>query len=79
MSHWIRPETLVELSIEDRNVNTLVDSGSQVNIIMTAFMWQYEFPVLLLEDLVNHPLSLIGLGEKCTSLLGFHYTACAGA
>ena len=34
-------------------------------------MQQYGFPVLLLEDLVNHPLNLVGLGRKCTSPLGF--------
>ena len=71
ISHWIRPETLVDLTIEDRNVNALADSGSQVNTITPDFMQQYRFPVLPLEDLVNHPLNLIGLGGKCTSLLGF--------
>ena len=29
------------------------------------------FPVLPLEDLVDHPLNLVGLGRKCTSPLGF--------
>ena len=38
VSHWIRPETLVDLTIEGRNVNALVDSGSQVNTIMPTFM-----------------------------------------
>ena len=57
--------------IEGRNVNTLVDSGSQVNTIMPAFVQQYGFPVLPLEDLVNHPLNLVGLVRKCTSPLGF--------
>ena len=71
VSHWIRPETLVDLTIEGRNVNALVDSGSQVNTIMSTFVQQYGFPVLALEDLVSHPLNLIGLGGKCTSLLGF--------
>ena len=69
--HWIGPETLVDLMIEGRNVNALVDSGSQVNTIMPAFVWQYGFPVLPLEDLVDHPLKLVGLGGKCTSPLGF--------
>ena len=32
-SHWIRPEMLVDLTIEGRNVNALADSGSQVNMI----------------------------------------------
>ena len=71
ISHWIRPETLVDLTIEGRNVNALADSGSQVNTIMPTFVQQYGFPVLLLEDLVNHPLNLVGLGRKCTSLLSF--------
>ena len=59
---------LVDLTIEGRNVNALVDSGSQVNTIMPTFVWQYGFPVLPLED---HPLNLVGLGRKCTSPLGF--------
>ena len=71
VSYWIRPETLVDLTIEGRNVNALVDSGSQVNTIMSAFMQQYGFPVLPLEDLVNYPLNLVALGRKCTSPLGF--------
>ena len=37
-AHWIRPEMLVHLTIDGRNVNTLVDSGSQVYTIMPAFM-----------------------------------------
>ena len=70
-SHWIRPETLADLTIEDRNVNTLVDIGSQVNMITPTLVQQYGFPVLLLEDLVDYPLNFMGLGRKCTSLLGF--------
>ena len=54
-AHWIRPDMLVDLMIEGRNVNALVDSGSQVNTIMPTFMQQYGFPVWPLEDLVNHP------------------------
>ena len=68
-AHWIRPEMLVDLMIEGRNVNALVDSGSQVNTIMPAFVWQYGFPVLPLEDIVDHLLNLVGLGGKCTSPL----------
>ena len=34
-------------------------------------MQQYGFPVLPLEELVDHLLNLIGLGGKCTSLLEF--------
>ena len=71
ISHWIGPETLVDLTIEGRNVNALVDSGSQVNTIMLALVQQYGFPVLLLEDLVDHLLNLIGLGGKCTGPLSF--------
>ena len=78
-THWIGPEMLVDLMIEGSNVNALVDSGSHcvseynqcVNTIMPAFVQQYGFPVLPLEDLVNHPLNLVGLGGKCTSLLRF--------
>ena len=69
--HWIGPETLVDLTIEGRNVNALADSSSQVNTIMPAFVQQCGFPVLPLEDQVDHPLNLVGLGGKCTSLLGF--------
>ena len=69
--HWIGPETLVDLTIQGRNVNALADSGSQVNTIMPALVQQYGFPVLPLEDLVDHPLNLVGLGGKCPSLLGF--------
>ena len=71
ISHWIRPEILVDLTIEGRNVNALADSSSQVNTIMPAFMQQYGFPVLPLEDLVDHPLNLVGLGGTCPSPLGF--------
>ena len=67
---------LVDLTIEGRNVNALADSGSQVNTIMPTFMQQYGFPVLPLEDLVNHPLNLIGLARKCTSPLGFVILPC---
>ena len=68
-SHWIRPEMLVDLIIESRNVNTLVDSGSQVNMITPTLVQQYGFPILPLEDLVDYPLNLVGLGGKCTSPL----------
>ena len=36
-SHWIGPETLVDLTIGGRNVNALADSGSQVNMIIADF------------------------------------------
>ena len=71
VSHWIGPETLVDLTIEGRNVSALADSGSQVNTITPTLGQQYGFPVLPLEDLVDHPLNLVGLGRKCTSLLSF--------
>ena len=70
-AHWIGPEMLVDLMIEGRNVNALVDRGSQVNTITPTFVWQCGFPVLPLVDLVDHPLNLVGLGGKYTSLLGF--------
>ena len=68
-AHWIRPETLVDLTIECRNVNALADSGSQVKTIMPTFMQHY--PVLPLEDLVKHLLNLVRLGRKHTSPLRF--------
>ena len=70
-SHWLGPEILVNLTIEGRNVNALVDSGSQVNMITPALVQQYAFPVLPLEDLVDYLLNLMGLGRKCTSPIGF--------
>ena len=68
--HWIRPEMLVELTMEGKNFNDLVDSGSQMNMITPALVQQYGFPVLPLEDLVDYPLNLVGLGGKHTSPLG---------
>ena len=70
-SHWIRPETLVDLTIEGRNVNALADSGSQVNMITPTLVQQYGFPILPFEDPVDYPLNLVGLGGKRTSPLGF--------
>ena len=70
-SHWIRLDTLVELTVEGRNFNALADSASQVNTITPTLVQQYGFPVLPLEDLVDYPLNLMGLGGKCTSPLGF--------
>ena len=69
--HWVGPETLVGLQVEDREVDTLTDSGSQVNTVMPSYMHQHEFPVLLLCDLVDHPLNLVGLGGMGTHPLGF--------
>ena len=62
---------LVDLTIEGWNVNGLADSGSQVNMITPSLVQQYGFPVLPLEDLMDYPLSLMGLGGKRTSVLGF--------
>ena len=70
-AHWLGPETLVELNIEGRNFTALADSGSQVNTIMPALVQQCGFPVLPLEDLVDYPVNLVGLGRMCTSPLGF--------
>ena len=64
-SHWIRPETLVELTMD------LVDSGSQVNTITPALVQQYGFPVLPLVHLMDYLLNLVGLGGKHTSPLRF--------
>ena len=38
---------------------------------MPTLVQQYGFPVLPLEDLVDYPLNLVGLGRKHTSPLGF--------
>ena len=62
---------LVDLIIEGRNVNALVDSGSQVNTITPTLVQLYGFPVLPLEDLVDYLLNLVGLGGKRTSPLRF--------
>ena len=62
---------LVEVTMEGRNFNTLVDSGSQVNTITPTLVQQYGFPVLPLKDLMDYPLNLMGLGGKHTSPLRF--------
>ena len=69
--HWVGPETLVGLWVEGRGVDTLADSGSQVNTVMPGYVHQHEFPMLLLCDLVDHPLNLVGLDGTRTHLLGF--------
>ena len=56
--------------MEGRNFMALADSGSQVNTITPALVQQYGFPVLPLEDLVDYPVNLVGLGGMHTSLLG---------
>ena len=40
-------------------------------MITPALVQQYGFPILPLEDLVDYPLNLVGLGGKHTSLLRF--------
>ena len=70
-AHWLGPETLVELAMEGRNFTALADSGSQMNMITTTLVQQYGFPVLPLEDLMDYPLNLVGLGGMHTSLLRF--------
>ena len=70
-AHWVGPKTLVGLWAEGREINALVDSGSQLNTVTPGYVHQYEFPVLPLCDLVDHPLNLIGLGGMRTCPLGF--------
>ena len=70
-ANWLRPETLVELTVEGRNFTALANSGSQVNTITPALVQQCGFPVLPLEDLVDYQVNLMGLGGTHTSLLGF--------
>ena len=70
-AHWAGPKTLVGLRVEGRELNALVDSGSQVNTVTPDYVHQYEFPMLPLCDLVDHPLNLIGLGGMRTHPLGF--------
>ena len=49
----------------------MADSGSLVNTVMPSYVCQHEFPVLLLHDLVDHTLNLVGLGGMRTHPLGF--------
>ena len=69
IAHWVGLKTLASLQVEGREINALADSGSQVNMVTPSYVCQHEFPVLLLHDLVDHPLNLIGLGG--TRTLGF--------
>ena len=57
--------------VEQREVRALADSGSQVNTVTPNFVHQHEFPVLLLGDLVDYPLNLIGLGSMRMRPMGF--------
>ena len=70
-AHWVGPETLVGLWVEGREVDAVADSGSQVNTMTPNYVCQYEFPMLPLCDLVNHPLNLVGSGGTRTHPLGF--------
>ena len=70
-SHWIGPEMLVDLTIEGSDIVALGGSGSQVNTITPAMVQHHGFLVLLLGELVDYPLNLMGLGGKRTSPLGF--------
>ena len=60
--NWLGPETVVKLVVEGCEVNTLADSGSQVNTVVPEFVAQNGWLVLPLEDLVDHLLHLVGLG-----------------
>ena len=71
IAHWIGPETLVGIVVEGKEAVTLADSGSQVNIMTPSCVKHHEFPILPLEELVDHPVNLVGLGGRCTSPLGF--------
>ena len=61
----------MKLVVEGCEVNALTDSGSQVNTVMPEFVTQNGWPVLPLEDLVDHLLHLVGLGGNQMWLLGF--------
>ena len=67
--NWLGPEMLVRLKVEGWEVDALADSSSQVNTVTPGYV--SGCPVLLLEDLVDHPLHLIGLGGAQTHPLGF--------
>ena len=70
-ANWLGPEAVVKLVVEECEVNTLADSGSQVNTVTPKFITQNRWPVLPLEGLVDHPLHLVGLGGNWTWPLGF--------
>ena len=58
---------LVDLTIEGRNVNTLADSGSQVNTITPTLVQQYGFPVLL----CTSPLWFVILHMQVQGITGY--------
>ena len=59
------------LWVEGREINALADSGSQVTTMTPGYVHLHEFPVLPLQDLVDHTLNLIGLGGMRTRSLDF--------
>ena len=70
-ANWLGPETVVKLVVERYEVNALADSGSQVNTMTPEFVTQSGWPMLPLEDLIDHPLHLVGLGGNQMWPLGF--------
>ena len=62
---------LVDIVVENREAISLAGSGCQVNIMTPAYVKHHEFPILPLEELVDHPVNLVGLGGGHTSPLGF--------
>ena len=70
-TNWLGPEAVVKFVVEGCEVDALADSGSQVNTMMPKFVTQNGWLVLPLEDLVDHPLHLVGWGGNRTWLLGF--------
>ena len=70
-ANWLGPEAVVKLVVEGCEVNAFTDSRSQVNTVMPEFVTQNGWLVLLLEDLVDHPLHLVGLGGNRKWPLGF--------
>ena len=69
-ANWLGPEAVVKLAVEGCEVNALADSGSQVNTMMPEFVTQNGWPVLPLEDLVDHPLHLVEFGGNWMRPLG---------
>ena len=49
---------LVDIVVEGREAIALADSGSQVNIVTPVYVKHHEFPILPLEELVDHPVNL---------------------
>ena len=70
-ANWLGLEAVVRLVVEGCEVDTLADSGSQVNTVTPKFVTQNGWLVLPLEDLVDHPLYLVGLGGNRMRPLGF--------